>query len=383
MQVESGKRPAAALLALCTLCLLCLPAGASGTDYAMIMPKASTSLLLDIAAAGERLVAVGERGHIVYSDDDGENWTQAQVPTSVMLTRVFFLDDSQGWAVGHDGHVLFTRDAGTNWELQRDGLADQARINEERAGRARETVDQLRQALASSTEEDREDLMFELEEAEFALDNALEALDEPVYAPPLMDIWFKNAEQGWASGGYGTLLRTQNGGRHWDDWAHQLENEDELHLNGVAGGPDNKLFLASEWGYVFRSTNGGNTWELVETGYDGSFFGVVINPASGSVFAYGLLGTVYRSTDGGENWEELDSMARGSLFGAYAGADGALLFVGQGGTVISSTDDGDSFTPLPQESRRGLHGVAPLADGRFLVTGDGGSVVVARGGERQ
>ena len=151
MQVESGKRPAAALLALCTLCLLCLPAGASGTDYAMIMPKASTSLLLDIAAAGERLVAVGERGHIVYSDDDGENWTQAQVPTSVMLTRVFFLDDSQGWAVGHDGHVLFTRDAGTNWELQRDGLADQARINEERAGRARETVDQLRQALASST----------------------------------------------------------------------------------------------------------------------------------------------------------------------------------------------------------------------------------------
>ena len=144
-------------------------------------------------------------------------------------------------------------------------------------------VDTLRQQLGSAEGENQEDLTFALEEAEFALENALEALDEPVYAPPLMDVWFKNAEQGWASGGYGTLLRTQNGGRQWDDWAHQLDNEDELHLNGVTGGPENSLFLASEWGYVFRSTNGGNTWELMETGYDGSFFGVVVNPDRKSV----------------------------------------------------------------------------------------------------
>ena len=33
--------------------------------------------MVDIAAAGDRLVAVGERGHILYSDDDGKSWTTA------------------------------------------------------------------------------------------------------------------------------------------------------------------------------------------------------------------------------------------------------------------------------------------------------------------
>jgi photosystem II stability/assembly factor-like uncharacterized protein len=366
-----------ALLCAGAISMLSLPAWSGGTDYAMMMPKASTSLLLDIASAGGRLVAVGERGHILYSQDQGESWVQATVPTSVMLTRVFFVSDSLGWAVGHDGNILVSRDGGVNWELQRDGLTDQARINAERAGRARESVDALREQLSTVAEQDKADLLLELDEAESVLDSAREAMDEPVYAPPLMDIWFADDQSGWASGGYGTLLHTSNSGRHWDDWSHKLDNPDELHLNGVMGGPGNTLFLASEWGYIFRSATGGQTWELVESGYEGSFFGLLVNPATGSVFAYGLLGTIYRSTDLGESWEELRSMARASLFGGHAAAGGTLIFVGQGGTAVRSQDDGASFTPLIQSSRRGLHGVALLGDGRYVVTGDGGSAVMA------
>ena len=44
-------------------------------------PSASTSiahqtLLLDVVQAGERLVAVGSHGHIIYSDDNGSSWQQ-------------------------------------------------------------------------------------------------------------------------------------------------------------------------------------------------------------------------------------------------------------------------------------------------------------------
>jgi photosystem II stability/assembly factor-like uncharacterized protein len=371
------------LLAAFAALLLSTGVVASGTDYAMIMPKASTSLLLDVAAAGERLVAVGERGHIVYSDDKGQSWVQARVPTSVMLNRVFFLSDEQGWVVGHDGHILMSRDGGINWEMQRDGLADQARINEERAGRAKSEVTALREQLDNAGEDQLENLELALEEAEYALENALEDLDTPVYAPPLMDIWFANEEQGWASGAFGALLHTTNGGRTWEDWSYQVENPEELHLNGVTGGPDNSVFLASEWGYVFRSVNGGQTWEAVESGYDGSYFGIVTNPTTGSVFAYGLLGTIYRSTDLGQSWEALNSMARASLFGAHASADGTLVFVGQGGSVVRTDDDGESFTPLPQTSRRGLYGVAPIAGGGFMLTGDGGNTVMEDQGNPQ
>ena len=376
------KKAVTALVLVAACNLLPSVAWSTGTDYAMRSDQASTSMLLDIASAGERLVAVGERGHILYSENQGASWVQADVPTSMMLTRVFFASPSLGWAVGHDGNILFSRDGGVNWELQRDGVKDQARINEERAGRAKIAMDALYQQLKTAAEDETEELEEALEEAAWAMDSAREMLDEPVYAPPLMDVWFANENQGWAAGAYGTLLHTSNGGRHWDDWSHKVDNPDELHLNGVVGGPEGTLYLASEWGTVFRSTSAGENWEPLETGYEGSFFGVLSNPVSGSVFAYGLLGTIYRSYDQGENWEEAPAMARASLLGGLATPDGALYFVGQGGTVTYSSDDGESFTPLVQSSRAGVHGIALMADGRFMVTGDGGSRLLSTGNKQ-
>ena len=365
------------LLIAGSLSLLSYPAWSAGPDYAMQMKKAASSMLLDIAAAGDRLVAVGERGHILYSEDNGDSWIQAQVPSSAMLTRVFFISPELGWAVGHDGNVLVSQNGGVNWELQRDGLAAQAQINEARAGAAKQRLETLSKKVKNAPEEEQAELSEALEEAAHDLDKAREALDEPVYEQPLMDVWFANAEQGWASGAYGTLLRTQNGGRQWNDWSHKVDNPDELHLNGVVGAPSGELYLASEWGTVFRSRSEGESWEPLESGYEGSFFGILVSPATGSIFAYGLLGTVYRSTDQGETWEPLESGAMASLFGGFADKEGTLIFVGQGGTAILSRDDGDTFTPLVQPSRAGIYGITPMADGRYMVTGDRGSRVLA------
>jgi photosystem II stability/assembly factor-like uncharacterized protein len=348
-------------------------------EYSMQLPKVSTSMLLDIASAGGRLVAVGERGHILHSGDGGESWTQAEVPTTAMLTRVYFYDDKLGWAVGHDGNVMHSRDGGVHWELQRDGVAEQAQINEQRAGRAVRRVEELREQMATAADEERDALAEALDEAQWVMDNAREILDAPLYAPPLMDVWFATPEQGWASGAYGVLLHTSNGGRNWADWSYKVDNPDELHLNGVSGGPGGQLYLASEWGTVFVSGNSGESWNPVESGYDGSFFGVIANPGTGTVFAYGLLGTVYRSVDGGENWEELSSGVQASLFGAAFSPDGALVLVGQGGTATRTEDDGLSFTALIQPRRQGLYGVAPYGKSGFMVTGQGGSKPLVEG----
>ncbi|TGD71112.1 hypothetical protein E4634_19920 [Mangrovimicrobium sediminis] len=367
-------RPLIAVLALGVS--LALPQYAAAADYALLTPGAAHSLLLDIASAGERLVAVGERGHILYSDDQGASWVQAKVPTSVMLTRLWFADARRGWAVGHDGNILVSEDGGVHWELQRDGVSDQARINEERLARARETVQTLRAELAQQAGEAAQDKLEALEEAEYELDVARELMREPVFPPPLMAVWFADRERGWAAGAFGTLLRTRNGGRHWEDWGWKVENPDELHFNGVTGDSRGRIYLASEWGYVFRGTNGGESWQALETGYEGSFFGVLTNPATDSVFAYGLRGTIYRSTDGGDDWQELESRTRASLFGAAATEEGALVFVGQDSAAVLSRDDGDSFRELAAPGRRGLTGVA-ATDGRLFVTGDGGSEALA------
>ena len=86
---------------------------------AVIAPAAVRSLLLDLAWAGGRMVAVGERGHVLLSDDDGRSWRQAQaVPSRTMLTAVAFADQRHGWAVGHDEIILHTADGGETWQRQ-------------------------------------------------------------------------------------------------------------------------------------------------------------------------------------------------------------------------------------------------------------------------
>jgi len=85
-------------------------------EQAVIAPLAPHSLLLDVATAGDRLVAVGERGHVLYSDDGGRSWTQVPVPTRATLTGVHFEGADAGWAVGHDAVILRTLDGGLSWE---------------------------------------------------------------------------------------------------------------------------------------------------------------------------------------------------------------------------------------------------------------------------
>src|SRR5262249_31694175 len=62
-------------------------------------------LLVDATRIGNRVVAVGDRGYIVYSDDNGMSWSRAKAPAAPLLTAVEFVDAKLGWAVGHDSVI--------------------------------------------------------------------------------------------------------------------------------------------------------------------------------------------------------------------------------------------------------------------------------------
>ncbi|NRA62264.1 MAG: hypothetical protein HRU25_15475, partial [Psychrobium sp.] len=61
------------------------------------------------------LIAIGERGHVLSFVDN--NWVQVTVPTNVLLTSAFFIDNNHGWAVGHDATIIKTVDGGQQWQL--------------------------------------------------------------------------------------------------------------------------------------------------------------------------------------------------------------------------------------------------------------------------
>ena len=315
---------ALSLLSVCSVLAFAAPLPLQAADAATITsiesPKAVTSLLLDIAHAGKRLVAVGDRGHILFSEDAGRNWVQARVPSRQLLTAVYFVDDKHGWAVGHDAQILASDDGGANWELQHEDLEREA---------------------------------------------------------PLLDIWFRDTSTGYAVGAYGALLETRDGGKTWNDVSDRLDNEDGYHLNGITAVKDAGLFVVGEAGSMFRSADWGQTWEKVQGPYEGTLFGALGTASANTLVAYGLRGNLFRSTDFGKSWQQIKLLSEsGPLeFGLANGSllkDGTLVIVGHGGSVLTSKDAGRAFTVVNRADRASLAGATDDAAGNLVLVGQGG-----------
>ena len=309
---------------------------------AILSLKSSTSLLLDVEKAGDRLVAVGARGHIVYSDNQGESWLQAPVPVRQLLTAVDFVDDRHGWAVGHDSLILHTSDGGESWEVQ-------------------------------------------------YRDPEIEAPDDEGFGfleKPLMDVWFRDTRNGLAVGAYGLLLRTEDGGQNWEDATYDIDNPDGFHYNALTEIRNSGLFLVGEMGTMYRSADYGESWEtLTEMPYDGSWFGVAGTGEAGGVLAWGLRGNMFRSNDFGDTWQqvELKTPNNGKLGSTLAGGqlmdDGRVVVVGVGGVVASSSDRGRSFDVTIRSDRVALANAVGLPDGGLVLVGQRGAVKANEHGE--
>lgn len=358
--------------ALC-IALLLAPASAAAQQvlYSTVMPLAARSLLLDIAAAGERLVIVGERGHVLFSDDRGASWQQARVPTRQMLTAVHFVSPRRGWAVGHDGLVLATDDAGENWHIQRDGVAAQLARNRTNRDDALARVDALQRALAEGTTPPADGLEDQLEDARFDLEDAEQALRDPVFASPLMDVWFQDPGRGWAVGAFGTLLVTTDGGEHWSSRPDLIDNPEELHLNAITGDGSGRLLIAGESGLMHRSLDAGVNWQTLKPVYEGSWFGALYSGLRDTLLVFGLRGHLYRSGDFGESWEAVPWGGDVTLAGGTAGGSGEIALAGGVGNVLLSRDGGLSFTATVMPQRAGLSSALVRA-GRLTVVGQGG-----------
>lgn len=352
--------------------LVILPASLMAADTAPIMPLASRSLLLDMTMADERIVIAGERGHILYSDDNGGTWQQATVPTTQMLTGVHFVDAQRGWAAGHDGLILASNDGGENWRIQRDGIAAQHLVNLELREQALQKIEKLQQQLKSADEDLLADLELELEDVHMDLEDADLALEELVFTSPFMDIWFQDRDLGWAVGAFGALATTTDGGQHWNNQANLLDNPDEFHLNTVTGDGKGRIFIAGEGGVMFRSLDSGATWETIEPFYEGSWFGAAYSARHDVLMAFGLRGNLFRSSDFGATWSPVLTDNSITLAGGNASADGEFVLVGGVGTVLRSSDGGLSFQRTMIEDRLSLSS-GMSRKGSLILIGQGGA----------
>ncbi|MEH6635945.1 MAG: YCF48-related protein [Halioglobus sp.] len=351
---------------------------ANATQYAPLMPLASRSLLLDITGAGDRIVVVGERGHILYSDDNGSSWLQARVPTTQMLTGVFFIDQQRGWAVGHDGLILVSDDGAVSWRIQRDGIAAQHQANLEKREQVHRQIGNLKLAIASAGAEGLPQLETQLEELVMDLEDADLALEEDVFTSPLMAVWFQDHNRGWAVGAFGAVVVTTDGGNHWAARQDLLDNPDEFHLNTITGDGAGRVFIAGEGGVMYRSMDNGQSWGSIDSVYEGSWFGAIFSEKQQTLLVFGLRGNLFRSTNFGDTWEPIANNTHITLAGGTVAANGDIALAGGAGTLMLSKDGGASFQSSVVPDRLGLSS-AMVSNGRLIVIGQGGTRVRAYG----
>ncbi len=286
--------------------------GAPLTEWAVLARLAPQSLLLDVARSGDRLLTVGERGHILVSSDGGSSWTQAKVPTRALLTGVYLHDSRLGWAVGHDAVVLRTRDGGATWDL-----------------------------VHSAPEKER----------------------------PLLDVWFKDAERGLATSAYGELLATTDGGDTWHP--RSIREGDDFHLNQLAAAADGTLYIAAEAGHLYRSDDGGATWLALPSPYEGSFFGL-LPLAEGPVLAFGLRGRLFSSADRGKHWTRIETATEATLLSALELGPGRFLVAGMEGTLVWGEGATGPVRTEQRPDRQAIVALAPNPGHGLLLVGEGG-----------
>ena len=268
-------------------------------------------LLLDAERAGARLVAVGDRGAIVYSDDQGRTWSWAASPAAPLLTAIDFADAQRGLAVGHDAVILATSDAGATWT----------------------------QTFAAPEEQ-----------------------------RPLLDVRFVEPGHAIAVGAYGAYYDSTDGGRTWNP---RKVIADDKHLNALLNLGDKRLLILGEAGTILASSDAGATWNPVASPYKGSLFGAVV-AKDGAVVAFGLRGRIFRSADRGATWKPVDNQAVTALMGGDRLPDGALVLAGAAGRALVSRDDGQSFVPVPTGTTRAF--AKPVVGGpnELLLLGEAG-----------
>ena len=327
--------------------------------------------LLDVARAGTRMVAVGENGLIIGSDDSGKTWFQGSVPMSVTLTALCFPSPLVGWAVGHDGIILHTSDGGATWIRQIDG----SQIN-------RGAYEQVEKLYGEKTSPPSSSPTVQFDEYDWmnleVYLRDIEQMKKEGSVWPFLDVWFADDQKGFAVGAFGMAVRTSDGGKTWNPFMNRLPNPKGLHYYAVAKvGSD--LFIAGEEGQVLRSEDDGQNWKQLDSPYDGSFFGIMGTHSGDDVIAFGLRGHGFISRDRGDTWEPLKLPEGGPWMSGMVLNDGSVLLISPvlGGYI--STDNGLSFAGVPGFPMAAVAAMGTPGNG-LLTVGVLGTQIVQAGG---
>ena len=327
--------------------------GATWTERA----SGSSAVLLSVTfdASTRRAIAVGVGGTVLTSDDNGATWTERASGSSALLRSVAFdASTRRAIAVGNEGTVLTSDDNGTTWTKHASGsLAVLSSVAFDASARRAISVGWDGTVLTS---DDNGATWTERASGSSAV---------------LFSVTFDaSTRRAIAVGRDGTVLTSDNNGLTWTERASGTL---ELLRSVAFDASTERAVAVGVGGTVLTSDDNGTTWTERASGFLALLRSVAFDASTGRAIAVGTEGTVLTSEDNGTTWTERASGSSMWLRSvAFDANTGRAIAVGDEGTVLTSDDSGVTWTEHASGSSAWHVSVAfDASTGRAIAVGWG------------
>lgn len=253
---------------------------------------------------------IGGSGRLLRTQNGGETWGQIDIDIGTnIIQSIFFVNNTRGWLTA-GGNIYLTYDGGNTWILNALDRSIGGKIvflNENVGWAVGKYVHQTIDGGITWTSK---------------------YIEFPFGGGQITNISFLDSTNGWICGEDGIICNTIDGGETWT----QQNFEKQYDLNTISAISTHKSLAGGSYGKIFRSVNGGITWQQSKGTKDGINSLCAINDEK----LWCNSSYTLKSIDGGENWI-LDS----TNFGFYS----SIFFINEtigwrGGEKLLKTIDG-------------------------------------------
>jgi len=339
----------------------------------------------------------GEDGVVFRTENGGNSWSLMPLLTNSILRHIEFISHEMGWITG--GHVLFTSDAGRNWTVQQasgvsashptaaTGYTAGAFGNIFRTSNYGEDWSEI----SSGFHDEIKDMYFLDERRGWAAENSLPdrhilftddggenwlAIDTNNYL--FYAICFTDELHGWAVG-LNHIFSTSDGGHNWEI-AKYTPGPGPPHPTDVFFTDPLHGWVVTQYDTIYRTINGGNTWEDIPInsyGLNECFF---IDKDIG--WCVGYISNILKTEDGGLTWTDVSPPCRYIHYNSVFFTDPSNgWIVGDENVILHSRNGGINWESQAESYPRSLNSVVFIDSlngwicgtyGEIFHTSDGG-----------
>ncbi|HEY5746944.1 MAG TPA: YCF48-related protein [Chryseolinea sp.] len=298
----------------------------TNSPWTWLNPLPTGATGLDIHFVNEKIGFITNNGALLRTTDAGQTW---EIYSKKVKGRRMVFKNLIGYVVGDAGQIYKSTHLGVGWNALKINTTEN---------------------LNSITVVSNDTLRVTSNKTLFASNDGGKTWQSyPVinnadsYYTVVNDAFFTSGKVGHAACTDGTIKKTKDGGITW--YATLTSNTIPSDFFRIKFADNNVGYATREHSYVFKTTNGGETWTQLTASLDAAYTMQFISPKVG--FIGGDDGAMHKTIDGGATWQWIGDgrIDANDIYGIFFLDLDRGFATGMRGRILKTVDGGKSWTP--------------------------------------